>query len=945
MTTIYWLLVIALAIAPAIFLGVKKLTGKQVEAKSFVLAGIWLVGSLVTGGVVLSGTTLYLEYLWFSDLGQAGKFGTDWKAYLTIRTVSTIAFCMLVFTALLWAKLPTKSDKQESNRGLVFLIAQALTVIVGYIFGSFAGDNYMSWLIFQKGQSFGRADSVFGHDFGFYLFTLPAIKIGMNLLAFALVFAFLLVARTLLIQWLMNKQEDGFEAKATRLVGAFIACVCLNFSIGNIIDRWDLVFSTDGRFYGATALDVNVSSPWFMFFAISWFLLGLVAVFASTIKDRIKAGLGFVILLTLLFLFYPVYWIYGHYYQGSKVSPNEIAYEQEYLKQNLELRRYAFGLGDVKRLEANPEGAKTTQVGSAMEEVNRIRITDFEIFRETAQTLQAIKPFYVFNDADVLAQTVNGKPTQVIWAARELDVDKVPGISASGRRFRFTHGLSAVAGPANEFDSQGQPVLWVNGIPAKSDKLQLPKEQRIYFGESTNEPVIVDTTQGEFDYTKDDGTDVEYRYNGNTGIKIGGFFRRMAIAFNLDGMFLMKAQVVTPESRLLMNRNVHERLQKIAPFLQEDIDRVIIPASGEFWYMQNMYTVSEKFPYSEPLKIGERDIAYLRNSVVAFVNCCTGKTMMVVIDDTDPLVKTYANIYPSLFTSIKDCPEELRRFIRFGELNAHFQNTIWGTHHEINPAKFLNNENGWHVAREYHRGPAKEEVSEAEKNARQMQPDFAIWQMPGQSAPAFWLSTPFSPKDVDAGHPRDNLTGVLSQRLTPDLKPEIIEVRLPENLQFFGPRQVGGYLNQDPIISQRFTLWDQKGSRVVVGDCVTIPLPSGGFFYAQPIFLKAAGMRMPALQFVAVSLGERVEYGASYPEALNKLLGRATTPSEKISANQSGGPTTGGSGTTGQSNSLVPAGLLNELRAMMSQYDQLNAQGKYVEAAQVLVQIKARINQ
>jgi uncharacterized membrane protein (UPF0182 family) len=561
--------------------------------------------------------------------------------------------------------------------------------------------------------------------------------------------------------------------------------------------------------------------------------------------------------------------------------------------------------------------------------LQNIRLWDWQALQDTLRQIQEIRTYYDFPDIDIDRYQINGSEREVMLAARELNVDKLPESSRNwiNDKLIYTHGYGITMNPVNGFTSEGLPTLLLSNMPVQSTVPGLNVTRpEIYFGQQTNTDVYVKTRQQEFNYPQGDTNNLTF-YQGNGGIELGGFLRRVLIALDRGDLAKLPfSDDVNSESRLLMRRTIRERVEALAPFLTFDQDPyIVLGDDGRLSWILDGFTQSDSYPYSTHYTVDGQSLNYMRNSVKAVIDAYDGTTTFYAFDSHDPILAAYRGIFPSLFKDAAEMPAGLRRHVRYPELLLKLQAEVYGLYHMTNPEVFYNREDLWTVATEVGLGEGGAQQTQA------MQPNFVLMKLPGESGEEFVEILPFTPAN------RNNLIGWIAGRSDGEHYGTSIVYDFPKTKLVDGPLQIEARIDQNAQISGQLTLWNQQGSHVRRGTLLVIP--SGkALLYAEPIYLQADRSPMPELRLVVLALQDKLAYGPTFEAALSSLFGGGIS---SLSASESPtAPTT----AVAPAGAPAPAQDLNGLIAQAGKdfddYQRLTAAGKLAEAGAKLDELK-----
>jgi len=708
----------------------------------------------------------------------------------------------------------------------------AATIFLSLIFGLLTSGQWESVLRFSNATGFNVTEPLLGRDVAFYIFNLPLYQFVQGWLVWAVVIILIFTATIygLNIGFRRAALTTGIKLHLSALGTIVFFLIGWSYRL----KIFDLLYSQRGVIFGAGFTDVH--AQW-----LAWRILIVIAVISGILlligilrrwKHSLTIPIGLWIASAIIFGS-----IYPAIVQRFQVEPSELAREGPYIEHNIQFTRLAFGLDRIEEknipVEVAPSEKDIAQNSATM---NNIRLWDYRPLKDTYNQIQSIRLYYDFADVDVDRYQIDGNYRQVLLGARELSPEKLTSEAQTwvNRRLQFTHGYGVALSPTNEVTEEGLPNLWVKDVPPIG-MIEIERPE-IYFGEKTNDYVIVGTRVEEFDYPKGD-TNVYTKHTAENGIEIGSFIRKLAFAWQLGDINILISGEMTPESQLLYRRNIQERVHYIAPFLRLDSDPYIVIDDGKLFWIQDAYTVSSRYPYSQPTSGG---INYIRNSVKIVTNAYDGSITFYLIDPEDAIASTYADIFPSLFTPIEAMPESLRAHLRYPYDLFQVQVSMYQTYHMQDPRVFYNKEDLWTTP--------VETYADAE---RPVEPYYVIMRLPDEKQEEFVLMLPLTPTQKD-NFPKDKL--------------------------IYGPRQIEARIDQDPTISSQLTLWGQKGSQVIRGNLLVIPIEQS-IIYVEPIYLKAERGQLPELKRVIVASGDRIAMEQTLAQSLSAIY--AGLPAEE----------------------------------------------------------------
>lgn len=828
--------------------------------------------------------SLYTDWLWFQEVGFTQVFKTALAFKLALAVVFGGLFFLLVyFNVKLAAKTPTGvrfSDEENAielpSLELVDPLLKRLLLPVAILLGLFAApqaaSQWKSLLLFLNSVPFGLEDPLFSRDIGFYVFRLPAVTALYNWLTVTLGLTFLVTAFTYLLYRGVQYTQRGLSIteRARAHLFSLVAAILLVKAGGYFLDRFELLYSPRGAAFGASYADVYASLPVLrilIVLAVISAVLCLFQIYRPGFK-YLFIGLGALILVHIIGLK-----LYPSLLQRFRVVPNEIAAERPFIKRNIEFTRRAYGLDKIESedfpAEENLTAADIKRNGPT---IKNIRLWEHRPLLATYGQKQEIRTYYKFVDVDNDRYQINGDYRQVMLSARELSHEDLPSRSWVNEHLIFTHGYGVVFGPVNQVTPEGLPVFFIKDIPPVSSRQIKVTRPEIYFGERANDYVFVNTKAQELDYPSGD-QNIYTTYEGRGGVPIRSFWRRLLYSARYTTTSIFLANEITNESRILYYRQIQERVRKIAPFITFDRDPYLVIAEGGrlFWIIDG-YTTSDRYPYSERTqKLGN----YIRNSVKTVVDAYHGTVTFYISSPDDPIIRAYSKIFPGLFKPLEAMPEDLQTHIRYPQDLFNIQARMYATYHMQDPQVFYNkedllsiprrvvNEQRREGGREMQRmvGPMREQEVE-----REIDPYYTIMRLPGEKKEEFILLLPFTPNK------KDNMRAWLAARSDPPYYGKLIALEFPKAKLVYGPRQIDARIDQDAYISQQLSLWGQRGSQVIRGSLLAIPIEKS-ILYVQPLYLAAEKGSLPELKRVITAYGNQIAMEKTLELSLQRLFG------------------------------------------------------------------------
>ncbi len=866
-------------------------TGNDRRGLSF-LVFVAIIGFSIARAVA----TFFTNYLWFDsvDLNSVWLKILITKSALVAAT-SLLAFAFIFINLRLAVRATPVMDIFESfdsqdplSRFREFVNERFLkyrlwgAIGLSLFLGAGASQLWEQVLLFLNQKSFGVTDPIFQNDISSYVFGLPLYRLfvswGFQLVIFTSVIIVLFFIATGALQLRPGRLPEVSSGAKAHL-SVLLAFVAVLKAFAYRLDSMELLYSPRGKVFGASYTDAVAHLP-----ALN--LLILISLFGAVLLLVNIKRRGWLLPATAISLWLAVSIIVGGVVpaaiQRFRVLPDELNKELPYVESHINYTRLAYGLDSIeeKSFEASPDLTED-DISDNSQTVDNIRLWDPTVLAETYSQLQEIRAYYALDEVDVDRYKINGELTQVMVSARELDQTNLPAVGWVNERLQYTHGYGVVFSPANNVASQGQPDFYVKGVPATTTVSELEIEQpRIYFGESAEsvEYVVVNSLQEEVDYPlSTEGQSVAYtNYSGDGGVGIGSFFRRLGFALRYGELNLLISNQLSDDSKLIMERNIVSRVKKAAPFLYTDNDPYLALVEGDLFWIIDMYTVSDKYPYAQPAdtrRINENsglplNFNYLRNSVKAVVNAYDGTLNFYVVDETDPLISTYEDIFPNLFSPKSSMNTELLDHIRYPEDLFTIQSDMYRDYHMTDPRVFYADEDPWEIPSDSSTTPrvATLRGEFTEIGFKPMLPYYLLMSLPGENDLSYLIFQPFNPEN------RPNMQSFLVADADPENYGQLIDFRLPKGEFVDGPSQVATRINQDPDISQIFTLLDQQGSSVIKGNLFVVPINQSILYY-QPIYLQGEQNPLPEFKFVVVVFQDRIIMEESLSEALESIFG------------------------------------------------------------------------
>ncbi len=896
-----------------------------------------IIAIVIILGLFLSLIGFITDFMWFRELGYVSVFFTKLFTQIKIGVPTFVVVTFLAYIYLKFLKrgyfIKVSSD-EPVNHGRLNLISWGLAAAYGAITTFFTVTKlWFDFLQFINSTSFGKKDPLFDMDISFYAFKLDFIEevnqiVLVLLIAFAVLtviyYSILLTVRTPKIfeekaqavdeeeeqsqaqggagigfdnlNGMFGKFTEAFTGKAGGgfkrpsrthrsfdnqnlkmlvsiaekqliIVGVlFFLMVGVNF----FLKQYDLLFGSTGAVHGAGFTDVNITL-WMYRIIMVLAVFAAVGFAAGISRRHIKPAVVAPIIMIII-------GVAGTgaalVVQNLVVTPDEINKESRYLERNIEYTQTAYGLNDVNKKEFAASNDLTGEdISNNDETISNIRINDYEPAKTFYNQTQSIKQYYSFNDVNVDRYNINGEYTQTFLSAREIDENSINDTWLN-KHLKYTHGYGITLSRVDKITASGQPDMLIGGIPPVSDvdEIKITRPE-IYYGELTNNYVLTNTSEEEFDYP--DGNENKYTtYEGDAGITLNPLNRFM-FAVKERSLKLLVSGNVKSSSKILINRNIKERVKQIMPYLEYDKSPYMVTVDGKLYWIIDAYTYTNRYPYSEPFS-DTSDTNYIRNSVKVVIDAYNGTTDYYIVDDTDPIAQNFKKIYPDLFKDIKDMPEGIKAHIRYPSTLLNIQAQVYQRYHMNDVKVFYQNEDLWQISSEIY---GTEEQT--------MSPNYYIMKLPGEDSAEFVNSIPFTPKD------KKNLMGLFVARNDGGNYGELILYQMPKSQTVYGPMQIEAQIDQNTEISKEFSLWNSSGSKYSRGNMFVVPIEDS-LLYIEPVYLEATNSSIPEVKRVIVVYGDNIAYEATLAEALNSMFGEGSAYEREDSGNTD--TTSGGNG-------------------------------------------------
>lgn len=825
------------------------------------------------------------DYLWFKEVGYTQTFLTKIKSQLVIGV--PLFFILSVLLYIFISKLKKKYDLEtgivdvKTNKSVRLWIKLFSALISFLITSNVVSTMWFEILQFFNSEIFGATDPVFNNDLSFYIFKLPLINTTVN---FIINILFMLIVVTVLfygyfaikdsiksisgqfenfrnnpvqldLSSVLNKK---FAAKIINQVSVIGIFLFVFLGVRFMLKSYDLLYSRLGRVFGAGFTDINITLNVYRIIAV-----GCIAASAAFYMGARKKNLKIALAVPAALIFIS---ITGTVLSGMVekfiVEPDQLSKERKYMEYSIQSTQRAYSLDDVRMVEFPANNNLTiTDINNNKEVIDNIRINDQDPLIQVYNQLQGIRPYYVFKDVDVDRYIIDGDYKQVFLSARELDQNRLNEQARTwvNQYLKYTHGYGITLSQVNEVTPQGQPEMLVKNIPPTTNTDFNISRPEIYYGETQNDYIIVNTEEMEFDYPS--GSDnVETLYKGDVGIRLS-FINKFLFSIREGSYRLLISNNINSDSRILINRNIMKRVSEIAPFLHFDSDAYIVvnQEDGKLYWIIEGFTASSRFPYSQPTEqfIEGYSVNYIRNSVKAVVDAYDGSTDFYITDENDPIIKTYNKIFTDLFKPISQMPDGLKSHVRYSQKYFDVQSDMYRLYHIENPTVFFGREDYWDIAKEKYMDYGEEAVGSS----------YLMFKLPDEERVEFLLTTQYTPQN------KDNMIALLAARNDGDKYGELILYEFPKTKTIPGPNMIETKIDQDTVISSQLTLWSQVGSTVLRGNTLVVPIEDS-LLYVEPIYLKSdTESNFPEMKMVVVSFGEKIVMEPTLEQAIEKIFG------------------------------------------------------------------------
>ena len=837
------------------------------------------------------GIGIYTDWLWFKAIGYSPVFIKILSTKVLIGLAVGVAFFIFAYINARIANKPyyitstedgsaPMVDVQQEDPGKMII---SILLVLSFFLGSIATVAWDTVLLYMNQGPFGITETFLGKDVGFYVFTLPFYEFIWNTLFYGIlitigvtILVYLIRSKSILLNYTTSEikfETPRFTSKAKVHLSFLGGLIFLLFSVRYWLDTYYLLYSTRGVVAGATYTDVHVQLPVLkLLIALSFFCA---LIFFANMKFK-ETTLPIAAVILLFVGSAAAGGVYPGLVQQYRVKPNEVKYEAPYIERNIKYTNLAYGLSNIEEKDFQASVDLTwDDIQENLPTIQNIRLWDNRPLKDTYSQLQEIRLYYDFVGVDIDRYTLDGEYTEVMLSVREINQQKLQIESQTwpNKHLIYTHGYGIAMSPVNKISEEGLPEFIIKDIPPVSEEIDIIRPE-IYYSEKSEEYAIVKTKQKEFDYPAGD-KNVFTTYEGLGGVNIGSQFTRLVMATRFGSPDMILNRDITSDSRIMFYRNIRDRVKTIAPFFKYDHNPYpIITDEGILW-IQDTYTTTNNYPYSQPFKPQSYNqfsgINYIRNSVKTVIDAYNGGVTYYVIDDSDPLIAAWSSVFPELFRPIEEMPDDIQAHIRYPEDLFQIQAMIYAKYHMQDPQVFYNQEDLWAIPTE-----------KFGQNEQYVEPYYIIMKLPDGEREEFILMLPYVPFG------KDNMIAWMYARSDQPGYGNLGIYKFDKQALIFGPMQIEARIDQDADISEQLTLWGQGGSEVIRGNLLVIPVEDS-ILFVEPLYLQAEKSRIPELKRVVVSYGSKTVMEEDLMTALAEVFEVDISASEEAVVVEVGG--------------------------------------------------------
>ncbi len=834
----------------------------------------------------------YINYMWFEELGYTQVFMRELISKMQIGVPFFFVIFILLFIYLKFlskiinkkASVPIMKGNNKIIFGSSFIVSLFITLIT-------TNALWYKLLEYKNSTAFNLTDPLYNKDISFYVFKLPFIEqLYTSITSILIIIIFTTILYTA-FTYLSNPNRNidlsgngkfdyrdiilDFGNLAGKQIGVFLGLFFMLVAFGYYIKTFTLLYSTTGIAYGASYTDVNITLPIYRVLMVVSAVLGVFTIISGIQKKLKRLVIAPILFIVISLLGGLITFAVNNFI----VAPNEFQKEEPYLLKNIQSTQAAYGIDKIEEKDFNVDSDITIDdIKENDLTVRNIPINDYRPTLSMFNSIQGFRIYYQFNDIDIDRYDVNGKDTQVFISAREMNNNKLEDKAKTwiNTHLKYTHGFGISVAPVNEVNDAGQPSLIVKDIPPETDIDSLKvTEPRIYYGESTNTYAITNGKTKEFDYPEGSNNAENY-YQGTGGIQMN-LLNKLAFSLYHGDLKILLSSDITKNSKMLIKRGIMDRVNTIAPFLTYDKDPYIVVAKGKLYWIMDAFTVSTRYPYSQPYN-EESSFNYIRNSVKVVVDAYNGDVNFYQVDKEDPITNVYNKIYPEMFKSIDKMPESIRDHVRYSQEMFDIQSNMYRTYHMNNSRVFYNREDQWEIATQ---------IFGQNKEVEEVESAYLIMKQPETEREEFVLMVPYTPRQ------KDNMIGWMAAMNDKEQYGKLFVYKFPKQKLTYGPMQIEQRIDQDTSISPQLTLLGQQGSEVSRGNMLAIPI-NNSILYVEPVYIGASGAKrsIPEVKKVIVSYNNKIVMEDNFQKAIEKLFGTSQSnennPNEKPETTENG---------------------------------------------------------
>ena len=811
------------------------------------LAAVWYAGKIFFG---------YVEVF---EVGE--RYTSVFLKNLIVRTLvqgaSFLAMFVLVFLSILFVRRNLSLIKVERAILEKLAISAFISLIIAFILSqTLSSALWEKLLVFLNAKMFGKTDPIFGKDIGYYVFQRPFLDTVFSGLFGAWFFISIFV---FLAYWFLGTALGGYTAREFFSFKRVAIHNLVNAAILLVINCFTYRFKAEGILYGSfgdlQGAGYTAKTIWLNFYKFAPYVIIALSILFVILISRRKRRASIITVLLFPGIMVATF-VMALFVQGVLVSPNEVIKEKENISLNIDYTQAAYEIDKISEVVFDVKNDLTAHsIEEHSEVTDNIRILDLSANLTVLNQIQGIRNYYRFVETDIVPYVINGKKTAVAITPREITKENLSDTADTyiNRTLRYTHGFGVAVNAINTVTKEGQPEFLIKDIPPKSaEGMPEIKQPRIYYGEITDDYVVVGNDKyKELDYSENQ-EDIEFSYDGQGGVRLSPL-NRLIFAAKYGDVRLILSDLVSSESRILINRNIVKRLKIVAPFLKYDKDPyMIIDGDGGLKWIVDAYTTTNLYPYSQ--STGEFN--YIRNSVKAVIDAYSGDVKLYIVDNSDPIAQMYSSLYPQAFEK-GELPDDLKKHIKYPEYLFDVQARVFGKYHISNPTVFYNKNDMWTVAKERY-GTSNEEKAIA--------PYYNMMRI-GNSQEELLLTIPYTLAN------KDNMVAWLAVSNEWENYGKLQVYKFPKDVNIYGPMHVENRINSHMEISKELNLWSQGGSQVIRGNMIVVPIENS-ILYVEPIYIASSNKTtLPELKQVVVAYGEKIVMKDNLQDALYALFG------------------------------------------------------------------------